>query len=335
MTTESFIFYYERLLDDIAAFCARVEPFGPDRFSAFFILRLEMAAISLASIIHGKKTVFGHADLPFLLYISWLVSKLIKQVKNKKKSKKAVSGWLLSAIRQAHQAQHKHWGDRKWPKDPPNINTISLELIRGICAREYQEAASRTNVADIGLFLGSYSVCAGFLSGKGPCEIADIAVNRASPPDPYQNYVTELPRRECPECGRSSYPVIAREMAFDAECGFYMQCQFCGHVYGKAGRKKNLYRDGKRVASTAWTTDKFDVGACQFCGRAPNAFEEGGLQAHHIVPVSEGGPDIPSNIMVLCPDCHAEAHRRREQRKAAEQEKSPDKSGPDDDAAIL
>lgn len=324
---KSFIFYYERLLDEIVAFRSVSGPPGPDRFSIFFMLRLEMVALALASAIHGKKNVFGHGDLPFLLYIGWLVARLVKKISHKKKSKKTVALWLLTAIREAHQAQHKHWGDKKWPKDPPEINSISEELVLGICAREYKEAASKTDIADIGQILGSYSVCADFISARMGNKLPVIRQGKTNLPDPYMNYVTELPKRTCPKCARSSYPVLARKMPFDAECGFYMQCQFCGHVYGKAGRKKNLYRDGKRMASTAWTTDKFEIDACQFCG-SPVA-EVDGLQAHHIVPLSEGGPDIPSNIMVLCPACHAEAHRRREQRKAAAQENMPDEVADD------
>lgn len=31
----------------------------------------------------------------------------------------------------------------------------------------------------------------------------------------------------------------------------------------------------------------------------------GPLQAHHIHPRSQGGPDHPSNLVSLCPACHA------------------------------
>lgn len=33
------------------------------------------------------------------------------------------------------------------------------------------------------------------------------------------------------------------------------------------------------------------------------------LHAHHIVPLSAGGTDSPSNLVLLCPTCHALAHR--------------------------
>ena len=41
---------------------------------------------------------------------------------------------------------------------------------------------------------------------------------------------------------------------------------------------------------------------CINCGRTDN------LSYHHVVPLSKGGNDIPSNIVPLCPECHALAH---------------------------
>ena len=32
------------------------------------------------------------------------------------------------------------------------------------------------------------------------------------------------------------------------------------------------------------------------------------LQVHHIIPVSAGGSDDPSNLITLCFDCHAQIH---------------------------
>lgn len=36
------------------------------------------------------------------------------------------------------------------------------------------------------------------------------------------------------------------------------------------------------------------------------------IEVHHVIPVSEGGTDDPDNLLVLCGECHAEIHRRRE-----------------------
>lgn len=32
------------------------------------------------------------------------------------------------------------------------------------------------------------------------------------------------------------------------------------------------------------------------------------LTVHHKIPLSEGGPDLESNIIVLCKDCHNKVH---------------------------
>lgn len=58
-------------------------------------------------------------------------------------------------------------------------------------------------------------------------------------------------------------------------------------------------------------------GNCEACGWAPPLALDGCggipgselLHAHHIRPVSCLGSDYPTNIVVLCPNCHAIAHR--------------------------
>lgn len=46
-----------------------------------------------------------------------------------------------------------------------------------------------------------------------------------------------------------------------------------------------------------------DDGRCGYCDTI-----FGYLDTHHIIPLSENGPDIPSNITYLCPNCHRLAH---------------------------
>ncbi|MHC3437043.1 HNH endonuclease [Natrialbaceae archaeon A-gly3] len=36
------------------------------------------------------------------------------------------------------------------------------------------------------------------------------------------------------------------------------------------------------------------------------------LEAHHIVPISEGGENDPANITTLCHSCHLKAEKKRE-----------------------
>lgn len=54
-----------------------------------------------------------------------------------------------------------------------------------------------------------------------------------------------------------------------------------------------------RVAK--WIRDMLPKKCCN-CGSSEN------LQYHHIVPVICGGNDVPSNVAVLCGDCHSKVH---------------------------
>jgi len=46
---------------------------------------------------------------------------------------------------------------------------------------------------------------------------------------------------------------------------------------------------------------------CTACGRSPTT-DRVQLQVHHVVLVSEGGTNDPSNLVTLCKDCHAGRH---------------------------
>lgn len=52
-------------------------------------------------------------------------------------------------------------------------------------------------------------------------------------------------------------------------------------------------------------------GICQLCRKsAPFVDEKGNpyLEAHHIVPLAENGPDCLENMVALCPNCHRKVH---------------------------
>lgn len=51
-------------------------------------------------------------------------------------------------------------------------------------------------------------------------------------------------------------------------------------------------------------------GACEHCGQQGFMTISGEfyLESHHVIPLSEGGPDLESNVMALCPAHHREAH---------------------------
>ncbi|MCG7602198.1 HNH endonuclease [Halomonas sp. McH1-25] len=51
-------------------------------------------------------------------------------------------------------------------------------------------------------------------------------------------------------------------------------------------------------------------GYCEYC-KSPGLNTPTGqifLETHHVIPLSEGGPDKPDNVVALCPNHHREAH---------------------------
>lgn len=47
---------------------------------------------------------------------------------------------------------------------------------------------------------------------------------------------------------------------------------------------------------------------CEICG-----WNKGWLHNHHIIPLSEGGENVPDNYISICPNCHGEAHQNLEE----------------------
>lgn len=55
---------------------------------------------------------------------------------------------------------------------------------------------------------------------------------------------------------------------------------------------------------------------CEVCGWILRPGDWRSLHAHHVIPVSCGGSDRRENLMVVCPNHHAAAHRCGRRRKA-------------------
>jgi len=76
------------------------------------------------------------------------------------------------------------------------------------------------------------------------------------------------------------------------------------------------YRDPRVVA---WVLQQAD-GICEVCGEQGYETDSGiaYLEVHHVVPLSEGGPDTTSNVIATCETCHGKLHRakNREELKA-------------------
>ena len=60
----------------------------------------------------------------------------------------------------------------------------------------------------------------------------------------------------------------------------------------------------------AWVLQQAQ-GRCEGCGSAAPFFSSDGtpyLEVHHVITLSDGGPDTCSNTAALCPNCHRRAH---------------------------
>lgn len=79
------------------------------------------------------------------------------------------------------------------------------------------------------------------------------------------------------------------------------------HNYKKAQRKieKGTFRHGV----TAELRDCIKLRDDFTCRLCVNKLETNELQVHHIVPVSDGGNDELSNLVLLCHNCHTSLHK--------------------------
>ena len=111
------------------------------------------------------------------------------------------------------------------------------------------------------------------------------------------------------------------------------QCPWCG---GEVNNKRRRFCcDECRQAfanATVWNRGRDpyslrmlyrDNFICQDCGEF-HAFvnsngmtipiDDGNLEVHHIIPVSHGGGDEPTNLVTLCKNCHRERHKTLKER---------------------
>lgn len=84
--------------------------------------------------------------------------------------------------------------------------------------------------------------------------------------------------------------------------------QWIGEILAEKELAKKEAEALRRKRSRLWRKNnakarKLDGDACRFCPFTVC------LEVHHIVPVSEGGSDRISNLITLCPNHHAMAHR--------------------------
>lgn len=68
----------------------------------------------------------------------------------------------------------------------------------------------------------------------------------------------------------------------------------------------SLTNRGLLIAAPAISVTDLRPGRDDGCSRCKRPYPL--LEKHHIIPLSEGGLDLPENIAYICPNCHRLAH---------------------------
>lgn len=76
----------------------------------------------------------------------------------------------------------------------------------------------------------------------------------------------------------------------------------------KPGRRKAKVPARDPQKAKAYKLMRAETG-CEVCGWSLGVDEWEALHAHHVVPLSSGGPDSWDNMIALCPNHHTIAHR--------------------------
>ena len=76
----------------------------------------------------------------------------------------------------------------------------------------------------------------------------------------------------------------------------------------KVTRSADQFERDPRVK--AWILQNAN-GKCRLCGNDAPFSDEFGLpflEVHHVIPLADGGDDVVSNAVALCPNCHRRCH---------------------------
>jgi len=112
---------------------------------------------------------------------------------------------------------------------------------------------------------------------------------------------------------KSSMAEFASAAALAEQAGEdILQARDCHHIttssklYVRSRTSTRYHRDAKIRAEVLRTA----AGRCECCGELGFVTEGGEryLETHHIVEISQRGPDSMTNIVAVCPSCHRKAH---------------------------
>jgi len=136
---------------------------------------------------------------------------------------------------------------------------------------------------------------------------------------------------ECPTCGKDDFASEGSMRSHHTRIHgdslremVELSCEWCGELY----EVPSYQEDNSSFCSGSCRSKSIGAGrdpepqpreialerddhTCQRCGNEVIDDLEAAksANAHHIIPVAAGGPDVPENLVTLCEGCHSEAHR--------------------------
>jgi 5-methylcytosine-specific restriction protein A len=115
-------------------------------------------------------------------------------------------------------------------------------------------------------------------------------------------------------------PAIWRVTALDQNTGDYTLTRGADHFIDQFSIQETPDRKPERREITSLAFDRNPVvrknvliranGKCEWCGESGFLMADKRiyLETHHVIPLSEEGSDVESNVAALCPNHHREAH---------------------------
>lgn len=141
------------------------------------------------------------------------------------------------------------------------------------------------------------------------------------------------PNAACAVCGASVYRrpkelargrVYCGKTCYGLSCRKPYPCPICGKeiLSGNGGQTCSRACANKNRAGSKYRTGNQNNRALKIRSLKVRIMEERGaryercnyarlpsiLNLHHVLPRSKGGTDEPSNLELICPNCHAEIH---------------------------
>lgn len=120
--------------------------------------------------------------------------------------------------------------------------------------------------------------------------------------------IERITGKPCPECDCVDHLLLIA----DWPGGHYakVSCGACGRFIKWQGKPKE--QKAKRPSAQKKLVKRYSRGFCEICLRTESQIPRPQtLEAHHIIPVEQGGDDERENVQICCTACHRLIHWQR------------------------